>query len=362
MKVLHVAPSFWPHIGGVEKYILEMARESRAAGLEPSVLTLLDKPGLPRRGEVDGIPVRRVRFFDLRYYKPSLLPVSLLREADVIHVHNVGAMTDFVAATRWMHHTPVVMSTHGGIFHTTTHGRVKQLYFHHLQPYVCRAVDHVFAVSGGDLQIFRSLGRPITLLEPGVDLSRFQTSAETRERRTFLYVGRLSSNKRLDRLLCAFGALHMEGVAFRLRIVGPDWDDLQQELTALAGELGIRRQVEFLGMVGEEQLLEEYRSATAFVSASEYEGFGISLVEAMAAGCIPVVEANDSFRRIVSHGENGFLTAFERPDEAAALLRRALTAGAGQMPEAARRAAARYAWPAKIEALRRVYEAVAKSP
>jgi alpha-1,3-mannosyltransferase len=361
VRVLHVAPSFWPNIGGVEKYILEMSRESRAAGMVPRVLTLRDRPGMSRSEEVDGIGVARVPFLDLRYYKPAVLPLALLRWPDVIHVHNVGAMTDFVAATRGLHRRPIVLSTHGGIFHTTARSSLKKAYFGLLQPKVLRAVDRVLADSGGDLELFEPLGRPITLFEPGVDLSRFASGAEERDPGCFLYVGRLSRNKRLDRLLRAFGGLAARGVRFRLRIVGPDWDALEGELRALADVLGIGGKVSFVGAVSEEQLLEEYHRATVFVSASEYEGFGISLVEAMAAGCVPVVEANDSFSRIVSDRKDGFLTSFDRPDEAAALLQRALTGSGGQMAEAARHAATRYAWPAKIEALRRVYQAVAES-
>ncbi len=73
----------------------------------------------------------------------------------------------------------------------------------------------------------------------------------------------------------------------------------------LSGALGIDGRVEFLGLRGDvEKLLAE---AQVFVLASNYEGFPISIVEAMRAG-LPVVASDvGGVCESVCDGENGFL-------------------------------------------------------
>ena len=54
-----------------------------------------------------------------------------------------------------------------------------------------------------------------------------------------------------------------------------------------------------------------------FVSASRYEGFGLSLVEAMSAGLIPIVNSISSFDPIISSAAIGSVTDFSNSDNAA---------------------------------------------
>jgi len=77
------------------------------------------------------------------------------------------------------------------------------------------------------------------------------------------------------------------------------------------------REVEFKGKVSEEMLRKLYSQAEFIVSASRFEGFGISIVEGMASRCIPVVNSIEAFKLLVKHGKTGFLIDFDNKDEAA---------------------------------------------
>lgn len=362
MKILHICPSFWPNIGGVERFILDLVTRTREAGAEVSVVTLNaggdSGTRLPVHDSIDGIPIRRLPFLDLRFYKPVALPLALLREADILHVHNVGAMLDIAVATRWLHRRPVVVSTHGGIFHTARLSLLKQAYFHGLQSVVGRGVNRFVADSKNDFALFSRIAQNLELIEIGIDTARFAgCTLEGKEKNRYLFVGRISRNKRIDHLLQTFAALKRLHVSFSLHIVGPDWEGLQGRLQASAEELGIRDRVVFTGPVSADRLRSELCSAEFFVSASEYEGFGISVVEAMAAGCIPIVSPIESFRNFVDSPRNGLLVNFSRSEEAARRIAAFRTNCAG-VAEQARAVGESYSWETRIPRWMQTYEQV----
>lgn len=131
----------------------------------------------------------------------------------------------------------------------------------------------------------------------------------SQKKRELLFVGRLEfSHKRPDYLLRIWSQLEARFPAWTLRLVGNGKDETR--LRALAGTLGLKH-VAFEGFQKNPQ--EFYRRAAIFCMTSAHEGFPMVLVEAAAAGCVPV--AFDSFaavRDIIDDGENGaVVSAFD---------------------------------------------------
>ena len=120
-------------------------------------------------------------------------------------------------------------------------------------------------------------GIPARFGEPGNGISR------PRERMA-LTVGNVTrpnlSRKGLEPFVRA--AALLPDVAFVL--AGKWWDDSIDYLKSIASP-----NVEFTGRVEDRTLLDYYRRASVYVQVSKHEGFGMSLAEAMLAGCIPVV-------------------------------------------------------------------------
>ena len=106
------------------------------------------------------------------------------------------------------------------------------------------------------------------------------------ERFTVLYVGRFYRRKRVNILLQAAALLHGRIPDLEVRIVGNG--PCGAAWRKLAGELGLDPTVTWLGDVTRAQLAAEYNRAHAFCLPSVQEGFGIVLLEAMAA-CKPIV-------------------------------------------------------------------------
>ncbi len=99
---------------------------------------------------------------------------------------------------------------------------------------------------------------------------------------TILSVGRFYLRKRIDLLLKAAALLRREMPELELRIVGNG--PCAQNWRRLAAQLQLGSTVRWLGDVTRAQLADEYKRADAFCLPSVQEGFGIVLLEAMAAG------------------------------------------------------------------------------
>ena len=108
------------------------------------------------------------------------------------------------------------------------------------------------------------------------------------ERFTVLYVGRFYRRKRLDVLLHAAAMLRTRIPGMEIRIVGNG--PCRSRLHAMARDLRLEGTVNWLGDVSRAELAREYNRCTLFCLPSVQEGFGIVLLEAMAAGK-PIVAA-----------------------------------------------------------------------
>lgn len=123
-----------------------------------------------------------------------------------------------------------------------------------------------------------------------------------------LYVGRLARRKGLDFLLrsAALAAERIPGLRLFLAGQGP----AEEELRHHAMELGIERHVRFLGFVPDTELNSWYNKCCAVVVPSVFEGFGMTALEAMAAGA-PVIGTDvDGLRSVIRDRETGILVSY----------------------------------------------------
>ena len=128
---------------------------------------------------------------------------------------------------------------------------------------------------------------------------------------TVLSVGRLYRRKRIDVLLRAAAMLRTRIPQLAVRIVGDG--PCRDALHRLAGSLQLGSTVEWLGDVSRSRLAAEYSSASVFCMPSVQEGFGIVLLEAMAAGKPIVASRAAAIPEVAPHAE------LVQPDDAAAL-------------------------------------------
>ena len=177
---------------------------------------------------------------------------------------------------------------------------------------LCRYADRVVCTSPFTAQeLHAHSGYPlyqIDLLSPAVDLSAFRQQRDRPDAppKTLLFVGRIAAHKRLDLLIDALASLTPTHPNLRLLLVGaydtsPATRALHEALVQRAQEQGVAERVTFAGHV--ESVISYFEQADIYVQPSEHEGFGVPLVEAMAAGLPVVASASGAMPWIVEAEE-----------------------------------------------------------
>jgi glycosyltransferase involved in cell wall biosynthesis len=140
-----------------------------------------------------------------------------------------------------------------------------------------------------------------------------------------LFVGTIEPRKNLVRLLQAFERLRSTRcIPHRLVLVGQrGWKD--EEVFATVERLGLAPEVRFVGYVSQAELVGLYNRADALVFPSNYEGFGLPVLEAMACGT-PVITARNSSLEEVAGDAAEFVDA-SSVESIAEGLRRVLLSG-----------------------------------
>jgi glycosyltransferase involved in cell wall biosynthesis len=180
-----------------------------------------------------------------------------------------------------------------------------------------RTVVHYIAESERVRRLFRPLvHQPIAVMRQSIPLDRFRRDrGQQQDVRRRLGLGHETPVLVcVSRLVPGKGQAHVLEVAARLRASWPDLVLLlvgdgpeRSGLEAVAARAGIAGNVRFLG--DRDDVPDLLAAADVFVFASENEGFGLALLEAMASG-LPVVAFHcDAFDEFVAPGVSGTLVA-----------------------------------------------------
>ncbi len=130
----------------------------------------------------------------------------------------------------------------------------------------------------------------ITVAPLGVDPAFFEIARHTSLRPFLLAVSTLHPHKNLDRLLRAFAAFHKLRPEFRLVVAGLRGFHTEA-LEALRTALDLNETVRFTGWIPRQELYDLFAEADAFIYPTTFEGFGLPVLEALAAG-IPTACSN----------------------------------------------------------------------
>jgi len=157
-----------------------------------------------------------------------------------------------------------------------------------------------------------------------------------------LYVGSNKPHKNLPRLVAAFARLAPE-IAGRLVIAGA-WDNDYPQARDEVHQRGLDARVTFEHRPSDQRLDELFANATAFVFPSLYEGFGLPVLEAMAAGLPVATSARGSLGEVA--GDAALLFDPTSDEEMAAALSRLLCDEAlrARLSAAGRARAALFPW------------------
>jgi glycosyltransferase involved in cell wall biosynthesis len=310
LKILQLVHTLDPSVGGVATSVLALSRGLARRGHKIDIV-VLDDPSATWIANVD-LPVHALSSGLTSYrYSRALLP--WLREYgsdyDRVIVNGIWQYLSFAAWRRYAGSSiPYYVFPHGMLdpwFKETfplKHLK-KWLYWPWAEYRVLRdAAGVIFTSEEERLQARKSFGlyRAREKVSPlGVEASPILPNAKSeflsrysqlQNRRNLLFLGRLHPKKGCDILLDAFARLSSRE-STSLILAGPDQIGWEKDLRRQVENLNLTDRVVFTGMLQGAMKQGALASADAFVLPSHQENFGISVVEALAAG-VPVLISN----------------------------------------------------------------------
>lgn len=148
----------------------------------------------------------------------------------------------------------------------------------------------------------------IAVIPNGVDTQYYHPVPQKKigEPLNLLSVGRLITRKRIDWLIDTVGFAVGKGLNVRLNIVGEG--NLLSDLRQKAAAMNLSDNVNFMGLVGRQQMPEVYRANDIFVMASQHEGMSNAMLEAIASGLPVVTTPCEGVEELI--GDNGILVNY----------------------------------------------------
>ena len=198
-------------------------------------------------------------------------------------------------------------------------------------------------------EIVEHLGVPhskVEVIYPGASRLHAEPSGSAARDPLVLFVGSIFNRRHVPETIRAFGRLARRHADARLTIVGDNRTFPHVNLDALVDDIGQRERVITRSYVPEAELAALYGRARAFVFLSDYEGFGLTPLEALAAG-IPIVVLDTAVAREV-YGPAARYVAAPDPRLIEPALEEVLYDASvrGRLLAAAPAVVARYSWQA----------------
>jgi glycosyltransferase involved in cell wall biosynthesis len=368
VRVALVTENFLPKLDGVTRTLAMLLEHLERRGDRVLVLGPGTAPkhyAGARIVRAPGVPLPFYPELRLLFPRPEFERVLNRFRPDIVHV--VDPMALGAASIRWAQRlrAPLLASYHTNLSDYCTHFRLGMLAgpvwaYRRMLHNQCDAT--LCPSPSTMLQLHRRGFSQLGVWGRGVDAQLFDPArrspawrrcvAGSDTRPIVLYVGRLSHEKNLDALACAFSSLR--GKDAHLVIVG-DGPARERLAHALSG-----RPVTFTGYLRGEELATAYASADVFAFPSLTETFGQVALEAMASG-LPVVAFDaEGVCDLVSDDRTGYLIP---PGDVAGFAGalRALVAAPElrwRLGMCARLSAERCAWSEVMDGLVRIYELI----
>lgn len=325
MTVLHLLAS--GGTGGIEVLCKDYGMFSRNNNI---VLTLWNGGCIAEEMQNQGIKVINLNAarYDFRKLRKNVLRIITQELAQVVVAHHAAPMAHILLMIIKNKYPEIrtVAYGHGNAIDICRHKQKKGLWLRrHIFTKSMSCADHIIAASESIkkslIQYLKAPEDRITVIYNGVVMERFGVKKHVLSAPLeIIYVGRLIEEKGVQATIEGL-ALLPEDLAYRFRIVGDG--PFRKTLETLVKTKNLTDRIEFLG--NRRDVSELLASADVFIHLPFWEeGFGITIVEAMASGLICICSDRGGIGEIIENQKNGFLIPETKPELLADFLRTAL--------------------------------------
>lgn len=269
--------------------------------------------------DFEGVVSNRVISFrslsPLNIWKANKELKSYLQELkpDIIHIHQVNRLAYFVTRIAEKLNIPIVTTAWGSDVLLIPK---QNAFFHFLVKQTLKRSTFVTADSEEMIFAMKKIV-PVgnyVLLQYGID------PIQSKEKEKIIFSNRLhKSLYRIDAVINYFNDFSKKHTDWQLVIggTGSETEKLKEQVETL----GLTEKVTFVGWLQKAANDEWYAKSTIYISIPESDGTSVSVLEAMSAGCIPIVADLPVSREWITSGENGIIEQIgENPFDDALLL------------------------------------------
>lgn len=307
MKVVHITYGFG--LGGIETMLHNIANEQAALNHKIYIIIINDIVNDELRQTLN----LQIKFICLkkRVSSKNILPFIRLNylllniNPDIIHLH-YSSIIRFILFPSLKHKTCVTQ-------HDVCNKRNSQYL------YKCRRIYAISNIVKLDIKKWTGLDSEVVF--NGIDVNKIkhrQCLQKDTKQFKIVQISRLMHEKKGQHILIkAVNKLIKQGYnQIRLDIIGDG--DSHKYLETLVKELDITEYVRFLGSKNQSYIYEHLCDYDLFVQPSIYEGFGLTVTEAMAAKVPVLVSENQGPIEIIDYGRLGYSFKNQDIDDCAA--------------------------------------------
>lgn len=335
MRIGLFTDSYPPYINGVSTSVAMLKKALEKKGHIVYVVTVSNN-ALKYEYDVEnrivrvpGIPIGIYDYRLSRIYPLPMINTMKSWNLDVIHSHTefgIGILARLLAK---QFDIPLVHTYHTlyeDYTHYITHGyfdKSSKKIVEYLTKFYCdKTANELIVPTNKIYKLFKEkydFKKNIHIVPTGIEVDRFYTEnvdksyVQTLKKKlklqkkdfVILFVGRLASEKNVEFLLNAEQKLIKKHSNIKLLIVGDGPD--KEKYEEMANDLNISKNVIFNGKTAWEEMPFYYHCADIFATASTTETQGLTVIEAMAAGVVPLCIKDESFLGTVTHELNGLI-------------------------------------------------------
>lgn len=333
MRIGYVTTYFYPIFGGVENNVFNSACElSKKHEIHVFTSNLKDGKTIGKNEEaIKGIKIHRLPTRRYRYYLASypLLTKKIIKEKpDILHFHSFGILQHDLTlfslkAKGLLKKIPCVCTPHGpmmatsfnkpwqkliGGFYQKTFGKIANSFYNgvvEVNPFQYEWIKKC-GVNGKNIRLIPN-GVPKKILDLKTKQEKikiFKKRFKLKDKKIILSIGRLLKYKGFQDVVKILPKLK-DTVYI---IVGDG--EYKDKLKELATKNKVKEKIIFAAEVTEDTKFMLFDLCDCFVLPSQYEAFGITLLEAMARKKPVVSTKTEGGRFLIENGKNGFLFDF----------------------------------------------------
>lgn len=320
MNIMLQNHTFYPILGGIENYLYHVSKTLQKMGHRPIILCEKHDHRLSNFENYHGIEVIRHPYYNIPKQMLFMKPKIIAEKLKGFISKHVGDMDLIIS--RYPHYCFATCSLHLNVpiffippsvywrqlKKASSNSSLKAKFFNyvwkksfdHMERQSILKSDKTIVLSKNvatSLKYYYRLNElQLNIIPPGVDLQKFTKTKDlqlikelniNRKNIILLYVGRLSPDKNIEKLIREFEFVGRNDVNLLVVGYGPD----RERLEKMKDALGLEREVLFLGPRTDVERF--YSIADVFISPSKHEPFGQVILEAMAAG-LPCI----AFKRV----------------------------------------------------------------